>query len=688
MKRLIVTAVLLCYMQLNAAEKHALIIALGTYLPETKWGKINSEKDVEIIKDALLSAGFKESNIHIYTDGLTKEGILAALDKDLINNSHVKFGDVAYFHFSGHGQQVYDDNGDELDGLDEAIVPIDAPRKSTYISSSGNREKYNGKKHLRDDLLRTKLDALRGKLGQQGNLLVTIDACHSGTATRGLGHHRGSSEPIVPEGWKPLVQKESDDSNWSLGAASTSELAPMVCFMASGQNELNSEYKLNDSTIFGSLTYALCKALMEADSKTTYRGLFETVKNTMAAIVSEQTPQVEGELDQLIFGGQLTTKPIYFNITQWLNNDAVEINGGVLNGLNAGSIVAFYPAETRNLVEVKPLAVGKVVSAGIAKSKVLLSKGTLEKESILKTWVFVKEKKFGEMAVKLYLDIADKSNRDSIVKYLKDYAFIELVKNREDANLLLEYGFIGSKTDREIRITTFEDKILFQEQIENSNGKGVSKQQFQKAIEKVSNFSQARFLRGLEVQNADLKAEIIVLPLKLKEGPSGKGSDSAADFVVMEADSIRDKSGSLRIYDKTNIRIDVRNNSQRKIYYTVLDIDPENNISVIYPSGERSASEYQIPALNISDNKDLTFGVGPPYGTYVMKLIVSTKALDFQSIASTRGTNASIGSGTAIENLFKQSFKSEGTRSPVSKEVGVEDIGVYTLMYSISPTSP
>src|SRR5690554_116361 len=93
------------------AEKHALIIALGSYNKETGWSSISSANDVEIIKQALIIKGFSERNIHVYIDALTKDGILNAIKNDLINK--VKKGDVVYFHFSGQGQQVADDDGDE-----------------------------------------------------------------------------------------------------------------------------------------------------------------------------------------------------------------------------------------------------------------------------------------------------------------------------------------------------------------------------------------------------------------------------------------------------------------------------------------------------------------------------------------------------------------------------------------------
>lgn len=36
-------------------------------------------------------------------------------------------GDSLFFHYSGHGIQIPDANNDEIDGLDEAIVPCDYP---------------------------------------------------------------------------------------------------------------------------------------------------------------------------------------------------------------------------------------------------------------------------------------------------------------------------------------------------------------------------------------------------------------------------------------------------------------------------------------------------------------------------------------------------------------------------------
>ena len=96
----------------------------------------------------------------------------------------IKAGDQVVFHFSGHGQQVWDDSGDEIDQLDEALVPYDSPKQ---YKASTNEGQYL----LRDDELSILLNKIRNKLGAKGSLLVLMDACHSGTATRARTRARG-----------------------------------------------------------------------------------------------------------------------------------------------------------------------------------------------------------------------------------------------------------------------------------------------------------------------------------------------------------------------------------------------------------------------------------------------------------------------------------------------------------------
>jgi len=73
-----------------------------------------------------------------------------------------KPGDSFFLHFSGHGTSVVDDNGDEEDGFDEALVPVD----------------YTTHGLIRDDDC---FELLVKPLPKGARLTCLIDCCHSGT---------------------------------------------------------------------------------------------------------------------------------------------------------------------------------------------------------------------------------------------------------------------------------------------------------------------------------------------------------------------------------------------------------------------------------------------------------------------------------------------------------------------------
>lgn len=75
-----------------------------------------------------------------------------------------KAGEKLFLHYSGHGSQVPDLNGDEEDGKDETLVPIDFDWEHPET-------------HITDDELRKVFN----KLPSGVELTVLFDCCHSGT---------------------------------------------------------------------------------------------------------------------------------------------------------------------------------------------------------------------------------------------------------------------------------------------------------------------------------------------------------------------------------------------------------------------------------------------------------------------------------------------------------------------------
>ncbi len=142
--------------------------------------------------------GYKEEDMVILTDDSnskakpTKETILKGcqwLTKDAQPN------DALFFHYSGHGGQVADESGDEQDGNDECIYPLDFEKNGEIV----------------DDVLHK---LLVSPLQAGVRLTCLFDSCHSGTvldipyvySTKGL-----VKEPnILVEAGKGLLSSVQD----------------------------------------------------------------------------------------------------------------------------------------------------------------------------------------------------------------------------------------------------------------------------------------------------------------------------------------------------------------------------------------------------------------------------------------------------------------------------------------------
>ena len=129
----IVIVVLLCVTNSYAQKKYALLVGISNYHALNKaneWNNIHGTNDVSLITPMLKRQGFKVSVIT--ETKATHANILKQL-KQLTHR--VSKGSIVYLHFSCHGQPFEDENGDEDDGWDESLVPIDAPiayKKGTY----------------------------------------------------------------------------------------------------------------------------------------------------------------------------------------------------------------------------------------------------------------------------------------------------------------------------------------------------------------------------------------------------------------------------------------------------------------------------------------------------------------------------------------------------------------------------
>jgi len=121
--------------------------------------------DVKNMKEYLTNIhGFKENNMTILMDdgrhiNPTRVNITKAY-RDLVRFTLP--GDTVFAHYSGHGGRVADTSGDEDDGYDETLIPVDFKRSGQITD---------------DELFRDLVKPMPSKV-----LMTSLmDCCHSGT---------------------------------------------------------------------------------------------------------------------------------------------------------------------------------------------------------------------------------------------------------------------------------------------------------------------------------------------------------------------------------------------------------------------------------------------------------------------------------------------------------------------------
>ena len=267
-----------------AQNKLALVIGIGDYPEESGWCKIHGDSDIPIITEMLELNGFESRCVQtLSNEAATKATIMSALN-NLVDKANS--GDVVYIHFSGHGQQITDLDGDEPDGYDEAWIPYDA------CQSYSNQ--YQGQNHIVDDELYDCLNSLRAKVGDVGKIIVVSDACHSGSGSR------GDEDEDVVRG----VQDKFELPNERKVNKAKREHTAWLFISACKAYQNNFEYRDAQGNYHGMMSYLLWDNRADI-SKGTWQEVMASIDNRMLHIAKyPQQSQREGapnSIDEKLF---------------------------------------------------------------------------------------------------------------------------------------------------------------------------------------------------------------------------------------------------------------------------------------------------------------------------------------------------------------------------------------------------
>ena len=232
----------------QSTNKKALIIGIN-YIGTSSAlnGCINDAKSIETY---LKEQNY--TNIKILTDQTAlipiRENILNEI-KTLLETSNEN--DTLFIYYSGHGSNTVDRNGDELDGYDELIVPLDF-------------------KYIKDDELKTLINTY-GKT--RTNVIALFDSCNSGTA--------------LDLKYQILEKVNYDDISENINTAETTCNA----FLLSGcrDNQFSLETFINNKTQ-GDMTWSFLETVRN-NKPLTWRNLVKKMRETLKP-TSNQIPQL------------------------------------------------------------------------------------------------------------------------------------------------------------------------------------------------------------------------------------------------------------------------------------------------------------------------------------------------------------------------------------------------------------
>ena len=251
--------IILFPMFVSAQTKRALVIGLGKQ-EDAAWNKINGDKDIPYVLEILNDANY-EQIVTLVNEQATKANIVSAL---VSMEQSCQVDDIVYIHYSGHGQLMRDAGNDESDDLDECWIPYDAYRRPC--------DNDNGEKHLTDDEVNVFLNNIRNKIGENGKMIVVIDACHSGDATRSNDETVRGVEDVF-EAVKSYV---ADWINYRVNHNEERWITLSACESHQVNVEMN-------NPVVGKLTYALYTKIKEkklGDNNALFKEIRKFVKNT------------------------------------------------------------------------------------------------------------------------------------------------------------------------------------------------------------------------------------------------------------------------------------------------------------------------------------------------------------------------------------------------------------------------
>lgn len=547
---------------LGPPVRRALLIGIGKYdvlphLPGTK-------NDVAVVQQVLTTKfGFSPEHVQVLVDATaTREGILEALRKVAQSTGP---NDVLYVHYSGHGSQVQDLNGDEKDDqLDETILPV------------------NGRTEGIPDITDDELDEIFSKL-KTPHAVFVFDSCHSGTVTRGVAVRTR----FVPPDTRVNLYKSQ--------AVRTRGVVPLlsqryVLLTGAASNQQALDGPVNGK-FHGFFTYSLFQSLTTGSANASPRDVYRGIQHELGKIKSHlkrrnmPEPQLEGQdsrLNQPLFpalistnnGGTPSSAPprLSWHTVKRSGEGVIQIDQGSQVGARPGAVWALYPPEETQFVPGKAQAYGLTLSA-IGQD--ILARVEPKGASIpdgTRAVLYAPAAGSGSLRVQ-FRDVTPNQRQD-----------IERALNQNVRGVVV----VGPEEDAEFVVDAVGD------QVKVLSGDG---------LEQVAAFPIANTGHLAENLGALFSRSVTVKQLLALENPSSQIQLEASIaniskrgvLVVADHPGLEDPTGHIRKKGEprspsNSLQLSIRANVD--CYLTIVDVDAEGGVNVLFPNDYQKLTFY------------------------------------------------------------------------------------------------
>ena len=314
---------------------YALIVGINEYHVQSGVGSLRvCVNDIEAFEEYLKIAiqqkitteneaenTWKLDTLKLINSSATRQAIIDGFSQHL---TQADSQDVVLFYYAGHGSyetvpEVFAQL--ELNGRIETLVCHDSRTSGV------------------PDLADKELSYLIEKVAKKNpHILIILDSCHSGTATRDPEVVERQTNPDAE------IRDLKDfifDQEWINYRLSKDYQPPRHILISACRDFQTAKETSPDGQRRGAFSYYLTEALVRTNGSLSYANLVQDINALITGKVQDQSPQIEGESDDLIqpfLGGAASEHRYHFTLNyDEQTHSSWVINGGILHGISSTS---------------------------------------------------------------------------------------------------------------------------------------------------------------------------------------------------------------------------------------------------------------------------------------------------------------------------------------------------------------